>query len=256
MPTSKMPLVLPADPTTALQAATKQYADLKAPIASPTFTGTVTLPGDPTSALHAATKQYVDEVDKSQHADQYPAEEYGFVGWSIPIDQIAALSATAGAEQALQVTSGTIELTRIWCPANKAIIGVSAYCSVIGSGTATAAYSGLMVYSDAGSLLGSTTRDSTLWTSTGLKSVNLTSTIAAQSTGRYVLAGVMVNLPTTGPRFASTRQLTAAIINSKVGGSRHNRVIFLTGQTAATAPASITPGTMSQDDRVPFIGIY
>lgn len=32
----------------------------KAPIASPTFTGTVTLPGDPTSALHAATKQYVD----------------------------------------------------------------------------------------------------------------------------------------------------------------------------------------------------
>ncbi|MGG1555010.1 hypothetical protein [Paenibacillus ferrarius] len=33
-----------------------------APVASPTFTGTVTLPGDPTSALHAATKQYVDTV--------------------------------------------------------------------------------------------------------------------------------------------------------------------------------------------------
>lgn len=33
-----------------------------APIASPTFTGTVTLPGAPTSALHAATKQYVDDV--------------------------------------------------------------------------------------------------------------------------------------------------------------------------------------------------
>lgn len=31
-----------------------------APIASPTFTGTVTLPGDPGSALQAATKQYVD----------------------------------------------------------------------------------------------------------------------------------------------------------------------------------------------------
>ena len=34
----------------------------KAPIASPTFTGTVTLPGAPTSDLHAATKKYVDDV--------------------------------------------------------------------------------------------------------------------------------------------------------------------------------------------------
>jgi hypothetical protein len=33
-----------------------------APIASPTFTGTVTLPGAPTSDLHAATKAYVDNV--------------------------------------------------------------------------------------------------------------------------------------------------------------------------------------------------
>ena len=34
----------------------------KAPIASPTFTGTVTLAADPDSALQAATKQYVDNV--------------------------------------------------------------------------------------------------------------------------------------------------------------------------------------------------
>lgn len=34
----------------------------RAPLASPTFTGTVTLPGDPTLALHAATKQYVDNA--------------------------------------------------------------------------------------------------------------------------------------------------------------------------------------------------
>jgi hypothetical protein len=35
---------------------------LKAPIASPTFTGTVTLPGDPSLNLHAATKKYVDDT--------------------------------------------------------------------------------------------------------------------------------------------------------------------------------------------------
>ena len=34
----------------------------KAPIASPTFTGTVTLPADPTTSLGAATKAYVDAV--------------------------------------------------------------------------------------------------------------------------------------------------------------------------------------------------
>jgi len=34
----------------------------RAPLASPTFTGTVTLPADPTAALQAATKQYVDNL--------------------------------------------------------------------------------------------------------------------------------------------------------------------------------------------------
>ena len=37
--TATVPIVLPADPTTNLQAATKQMVDLKAPLASPTFTG-------------------------------------------------------------------------------------------------------------------------------------------------------------------------------------------------------------------------
>jgi hypothetical protein len=37
----------------------------RAPVASPTFTGTVTLPADPASALQAATKQYVDAATSS-----------------------------------------------------------------------------------------------------------------------------------------------------------------------------------------------
>lgn len=37
------------------------HLNAKAPIASPTFTGTVTLPGAPTEDLHAATKKYVDD---------------------------------------------------------------------------------------------------------------------------------------------------------------------------------------------------
>lgn len=64
---------------------------LKAPIASPTFTGTVTLPGDPSSALHAATKQYVDQIVAAQDAmvfkgvidcsanPNYPAADRGWI---------------------------------------------------------------------------------------------------------------------------------------------------------------------------------
>lgn len=60
------PIALPADPTSALQAATKQYVDngdaTKAPLDSPVFTTSVTLPGDPTLALQAGTKQYSDNL--------------------------------------------------------------------------------------------------------------------------------------------------------------------------------------------------
>jgi hypothetical protein len=51
-----------SDANKPISTATQTALDLKAPLASPTFTGTVTLPGDPTNALHAATKQYVDGV--------------------------------------------------------------------------------------------------------------------------------------------------------------------------------------------------
>lgn len=65
------PLVLPADPTLALQAATKQYVDAASTAATTALAGKVAktgdsmsgplvLPADPTLALQAATKQYVD----------------------------------------------------------------------------------------------------------------------------------------------------------------------------------------------------
>jgi len=56
------PLVLAADPTTNLQASTKQYVDNKAflPLSGGTLTGPLTLASGPSSAMHAATKQYVD----------------------------------------------------------------------------------------------------------------------------------------------------------------------------------------------------
>jgi len=54
------PLVLAADPTAALEPATKQYADKMLPLAGGTLTGPLVLAADPTAALEPATKQYAD----------------------------------------------------------------------------------------------------------------------------------------------------------------------------------------------------
>ena len=53
-------VVLKADPTKNLGAATKQYVDTKMPLTGGTFTGAVILSGAPEADLQAATKKYVD----------------------------------------------------------------------------------------------------------------------------------------------------------------------------------------------------
>jgi hypothetical protein len=81
-PTFTGTVTLPGNPSSANHAVNKTYADLKAPIASPTFTGTVTLPADPTAALHAATKQYADAQRTYQSVVITPGT--GSVVFSIP----------------------------------------------------------------------------------------------------------------------------------------------------------------------------
>jgi hypothetical protein len=54
------PLILSADPATALGASTKQYTDTKLPLAGGTLTGALVLAADPGTNLGAATKQYAD----------------------------------------------------------------------------------------------------------------------------------------------------------------------------------------------------
>ena len=56
-------LILAADPTVSLGAATKQYTDLKLPLTGGTLTGALTLAANPTTNLQPATKQYVDTAN-------------------------------------------------------------------------------------------------------------------------------------------------------------------------------------------------
>src|SRR5271166_2925153 len=53
-------MTLAFDPTSSLQAATKQYADTRVSRSGDTLTGALVLATDPTPPLQAATKGYVD----------------------------------------------------------------------------------------------------------------------------------------------------------------------------------------------------
>jgi hypothetical protein len=89
-------ITLHADPTSALHAASKQYADTMLPKAGGTMTGFITLHADPSSAMHAVTKQYVDGVDADIRTDFDAAD-----------DAISAAFAAADALQ-LSLSGGTM----------------------------------------------------------------------------------------------------------------------------------------------------
>jgi hypothetical protein len=61
------PLTLASDPTAVLQAATKQYVDVKVNRSGDTLTGPLQLAADPVVALQAATKNYVDSSASLLH---------------------------------------------------------------------------------------------------------------------------------------------------------------------------------------------
>jgi hypothetical protein len=78
-----------------------------APIANPTFTGTVTLPGSPTTTLQAATKGYVDSKAGSAGIPDAPSDSVYYArrnaGWTN--------AATAAPVQSVATRTGTVVLT-------------------------------------------------------------------------------------------------------------------------------------------------
>ena len=98
-----------ASATAASTYATITSNNLKSPIASPTFTGTVTLPGAPTLDLHAATKAYVDAG--VSNANDYTDQEVIQLGTDVAADLSAVvLSITQSGSLQNTTLSGTITL--------------------------------------------------------------------------------------------------------------------------------------------------
>lgn len=102
------------------------------------------------------------------------------------------------------VANNRVMLTRLWIPAGKALTNL--WVAVRGAGTQSggSAPCRLGLYSDAGSLIGSTANDTTLFTSTGWRGGAMTGgAIAAEGAGRFVYVGYIAggvsnaNVPTS-----------------------------------------------------------
>jgi hypothetical protein len=98
-------ITLPTNPTSNLQAATKQYADAVALnwLAGGTMTGPVILSANPTNPLGAATKQYVDAVIGGGGISSLTGDVTGS-GPGATVTTLAASGVTAGTYTSANVT--------------------------------------------------------------------------------------------------------------------------------------------------------
>lgn len=145
-----------------------------------------------------------------------------------------------------------MRITRIWVPPGKAINGLCIH--VYQAGThGGGGWNGGGIYSDAGTLLASSNNIPTLWDTTGWRDANLTSPIAAQSTGRFVYAAILSN-DYTGLQFLfAVTQNPAPIVGGHGVSNRRN--LFESG--VSNLPASFDPSTYgSAGGYVPPIGLY
>lgn len=176
----------------------------------------------------------------------------GSLNWGTPVNERfsnAALAQTSTAvDQSLvtwnynpavnmvatAVTSGTVQMAKIWVRQNLTIANV-----IVGIGTVGAAlvagqnFAGL--YDSTGTRLGVTADQTAAWGTTGGKEMALTAPVPV-TPGAYYVA-ILSNAGTT-PAFARGSALIASIVNIKTTATDG---VFTTGPAAQTTlPASIT----------------
>ena len=110
------PVVLPADPVTPEQAATKRYVDqgddARVAVAGDTMVGPLVLAGPPAAPNEAATKGYVDSLGRP-NADEVPSDPTGDVAATNVQDAIEELADEKVARQGDSMTGPLILDTSI-----------------------------------------------------------------------------------------------------------------------------------------------
>lgn len=159
-------------------------------------------------------------------------EHYGFVSASGDPMQFSNVST---------MTSGTLWVSRLWVPANKALTNL--WCLVYSGGVYDGVASGnkFAVYDDNGIKLGETADTPTFWTSGGWRGGPIVGgPIAAQTTGRWIYMAVCaVGLSTPANIAYRIGNDADSVQRGPAGGRRRN---FLQGGSSGV-PASFNPDT-------------
>lgn len=158
------------------------------------------------------------------------ASDHGLLAWNY--DWAAATNTNA-------TTAGTLYLMRVNIRVSFTWTNVWFAVQAAGSGTSTGTFTGL--YSSAGSLLSGSSDMVASLTSTGVKSVALT-TPQSVSAGTFVWVAILTNLSVTQPTLQrSTNNVNVPNINLSAATAR-----FTTNGTLLTSlPGSITPSSNS-----------
>ena len=156
-----------------------------------------------------------------------------------PVSAYGCFSMTASAENISEanITSASLFLTRMYVPAGKPIARVAA-CLFSAGTLAGGGVNGFAIYDSSGTLVDSTPSDNNLWTATSWRSKAFTTPIAAQSTGRFVYAAIIVNGYSGDPHLLYNVTIGNTIVGD-VGGGTFMHNIYASGQTSL--PASFNP---------------
>lgn len=288
MPRSLSPVVLPGDPSSALQASTRQYIDTGlAAKANASLIGatngiaqlgaggqvpTSQIPDLSSTYATLATNQTISGAKSFSSPPTVPAttatghavnrgeiDDRGLMPYSFRLSRWGLLAATY--HPMINNSSGTystnyLALTRCFIPAGVAIANIALIASAAGSGTGGTGVNGVAVYEISGTtatLAASSANDATMWATTGWIKKTLSSTVAAQGSDRDVLLGHGVSIA-TAPAVMLLNMRSAAPFNTRVTDAAS------VGMTYYVATPTGWPSTFSMttnyDYFFPFLGVY
>lgn len=188
-------------------------------------------------------------ADTNDITDGGSAGDFNLQAWTFPI---AATAATG----TILTTAGSVYGSALYVRRATTVSTLFANITVAG-GTLTASNCWAMLYNSAGTLLGQSADQSTLWATAGLQAMTLTPASAgslAIPAGLYW--GSVVATGTTLPTFSrsamgsASAALASAFYNLGVGNSLSRAGVLATSIT--TTPGAIVPGSISQTAALPL----
>lgn len=201
----------------------------------------ITKPTTGTTGWDDEVNAAIDRVNDLDAVGYYPLTGYGsFHSATCAVEDVTTTGALGGGW-----------MVRMWVKSGMTI--TRAGMIITGAASGDTGFNAFAVYNDDGtSLLGQTADDATFWTSTGVRSINLTSTIAASSSGRFVrvlLSNSFTSVPSTAFCVVASNP---AIVNG-TGLARRSAVSSSVGSFSSTIDPT-TLGTTSEFLPLIFLG--